>query len=714
MIDKITGTTKVSSLETLNNIDSILSEYSYDIFLPAVKYQLNYKSCKISIKSIVKYLQNYANTLSNVTVSQLRGLINNGNLIPGVKYCIENYVSVTYINMCRCSENKSFRPKNIDFPNTSLYHTITPVITAITPTKLNNIGYLLEYPDIEIGFKFFESGTPDASDSYYTLDKFPAEAFNYGIITFMEDKSRNIKCNFDIINGMFATGGKGNCYYPNFKANNYTYANVEISKPQKFFPVQRVIDDGDPQESDQLNASGDWGGWYHEFHTKGLDTFINTFLNSDEFEALGTTIIDTRRSILGNSSNQLSRINRLPAETFGTGNTAHTKYYIYRYYDAFFDNETGAPRSKSLNVNIDRSPLVANTTTSLMEMNLSNIPCILFGQNQVGEIVGSVLSVTSTTPSDGKSPRNVSIQSSDFVHIDKCYKGTIKIDHCIGIDITLTNGDNSLSYCFYDRFSTVNNSRIYDLHYSTIKNIESCNISTCVNLRLFSIDSSTIRESSDILQYYGKRICNSNIDKVFNPTNVDYTLEPSNELTQLNPEDKFPRCASSFSDLIGCSIEDIIGFNNNGYYMPLFSSFSLIDCRIRGFNHFLFAVCSDAENIIDNYLNPDITNTIKVDASTSSLTIEGCTNDIAIPANSIAVMGLDLVSNRGSMWLAFPLSRINYQIGYRIANPYMIKVIEIKPNTVIYDVLGDDAVDSHFDNSGSDFSLGTGACIGFI
>lgn len=484
-IDNLTGTRKVSSLPQLT-VTNMTKGKSVNV--PAAH---NGKTYMVDISKMLQ------GDVLKVTRAQLTSLMNSGSLIPGSTYILEGFISYTYPGTNSKSSGYSI-PTNYDILGKSNYIQITPVLTAVSTSELSRTGRLLEYPNIEIGFLL----NPGA-DSYYAKSsgRLPDKAYENGVITYMHDKSRNIYCEFDFINGVVMHRGRHYLSGTAFKMDMEEYPNFFLREGEYNLHESLVgVNDFLQNYSSKITTES-FRSTYRAFSTQSVGGEISTNnMRSSNAQVYGSRYFDYNSKEDGTLDRKYTR--EAPSDSYKSGHW--TVAHLMRDMLGYNNSRT----TSSKNIFISRSECDLST-----RYFLSNVPSVILESALYYRLyldpADSQWKTTLLRYASYKSPvfRNLTIKNSDFIYINQTLlndddelesdptvldnnieitnsygiylnrlRGTVKVDHSLFVTLTETEDSSITKGCYiYCRtllrssFNSVSNYRVQHTVNSELK-----------------------------------------------------------------------------------------------------------------------------------------------------------------------------------------------------------------------------------------------------
>lgn len=656
-MDKLTGTVPISSLPEVSEFINI------KVSMPGINKSDGNNAVQVPLDKILNYLQENSEKSEKVTCNELKSKISSNSLIPGMTYELVDYKSFMKVPGVKADSTDYLHNVGLLRFN---YIQITPQIVALSSNKLSNVGKLLEFPDIEIGFLFGLSVNDYINyDPYYNPSRFPAEAFSYGIITYMWDKRRNIKCEFDFINSIVLTGGEGICN----KVLVDDYAQTELQvlsySAHRFFPYQAGIK--------AYNNGGDWdptntykAATPEEIvidHKGSVLLFNSYFLNNPKFtrflSEMNGKYVSTNGGYVKSKSIDLKC--NLPA--LGGGAYSDSSMLVaYLWRDAFF-NDSMRP-NKVYNIFVGRSPI--NTSYSFFSM--SNVASVIMGQSSKGTLIApNHLSWSSSSSYNRDETNNIKIVDSDFIKVGICI-GKLEFDKSFGISINGAFGNNSFSNCYFTRFDTIKDSELYSVCYCSLEEVTGSKFNKVVNSRIRLIEDSTLDVCSNIISMSEYScIINSRLSNVFNClaplVGSDRTLDKTEgeSTTKYSLTNYYGTGSNFISSVIDCEISMCDGLNNNGVTMLPLGSIAYKSCKFTGFASLIFCMANNCGTYNFSYVKNTIM-TFSSDGINSTSTYPS--NNYSFPqADPIFVENFEFSGSGSKFFMSW-----HYMGGYYTAN----------------------------------------------
>lgn len=583
--DTISGGVRVSEMDPITDLSQEILEH---ILIPTVDINGNNKIPKsISMKVLRDGFKEDFAGYHAITCAAFINLMNNAGLDPNIKYVLSDFKSYMWVPGMLRSSNDVFNTMNNVDVLADEYIDIHPVLTASTPSTLNERGFLMEYPHIQIVWKYIKT-----TDPYYGNGRFPNQAYSLGIIDRMIDTVRNIDCGFDYINAVVRIPGMGGCYIP-----PAVRTRAAIINPTEYFEVARFF--GNQYRNGSFyapnNGAADWSP-IADNKVNFLEEFYDLFLRgrADETEVSEIPKLELQyydRGITSTKANSDDYINNSRSfdnlAFWGADNIEQGRIATFFCYRDFFFKPGNDKANKVKNIFIDRSPIITDTTHNYYRK--SNVPIVILAGGRYFFDGANVQKYGYYQGSYEFS--DIHIYKSDFIYIgrhDQLHHNIASIDiqYSFGINLSKVHGNCKIVESNFLKIYELSNTSFFRVHYSAGWKIINSNLDRCCNIRVSQIINSKLFRCTDIATLYrGSYISNSELSNV-SINNLEHRVT---ELSNLGVH-KYGYIGNIFDIVSNCKFDFLNGFNNNKSFMTVEGVVGLINCEFSHLGKLLIAL----------------------------------------------------------------------------------------------------------------------------
>lgn len=569
MLDSLTGGRKISDMTNISSL-SDLNDLS-KVFIPVMDGSESVskdKSKSLTLSALKSAIETELASFIEISCLEFTDLYNNGGLIPGISYCLKDFISYMYIP----GSIYSLNDERITLTNVAIlgsdYLDIHPILTATTAYQYGN-GYLKEYPWIEVDWS--------PIDSTYYESRMPGEAFPYGVITRMKDTRRNIETEFDYLNAVVRSPGFGNIQHAPERAGTDLITN---GTAMGFFRYQQ-LGDAQPQYSHRFI-----------YNMRGTSEALNTFFDQFLVKDIGTRRVDTLVPEIytknGSSVPLLIVKHYIYSQEASLGAITNNNSYFYGYFlyrtwlNSIDDKGIGNSISDEVrNIYIGRSPI---TSRESAPWRSSNVPLVVVTSPYKAEFrptseerMGSLYEGTRSVK---QGYRNISIRDSDMIYIGRksildegIVDSVVNIDACFGINLLEHYGRCMFDHVYFSDFTYASDINISRSAYLSIAKICNSKIDNGWDLRLNTILDSKISRAESMIQLYNTSIIvNSKFENIYCESTINDNKEDTSGI--------YGNAGSILDNVYDSEFSFVGGINNNNNFIPTDGVLEMRKCSI--------------------------------------------------------------------------------------------------------------------------------------